>query len=106
MCSNRQGPQRSFKPCSLGSLQHGPLPPQLLSSHLHHRSDFTGNFVLLSKKQNVTTHLKAGVLRSEWKTLGGASEALGEQAVPSQLFSSAFAHTPLPSWILEASYFL
>lgn len=59
---------------------------------------FTGNFVLLFKKQNIITHLKAGVLRIEWKALSRASEALGECAASSQLsFPASFLTVPSPT---------
>lgn len=66
---------------------------------------FTGNLVLLFKKQNITTHLKASVLRIEWKPLSGTFEALGEcicQASSSPSFMAG-SLLPLPLWLLLAA---
>lgn len=59
---------------------------------------FTGNSVLLFEKQNITTHLKAGILRIEWRPLCGVFKALGGHA-------SFMSNHPL-TLVLEASYFL
>lgn len=69
---------------------------------------FTGNLVLLFKKQNITTHLKASVLRIEWKPLSGTFEALGECVCPASSSPSFMAGSllPLPLWLLAASHFL
>lgn len=98
----------SFKPCSLGSpgamdpLPHRCPPLTCITDWV-----FTGNLVLLFKKQNITTLLNARVLRTEWKPLSGASRPLGSAPCPaSSSLQLHFSLSRLPLCVLEASYFL
>lgn len=106
-CSNGPGPQRSFKPCPLGCPQHGPLPRSCSLLTCITGRAFTGNFVLLFKKQNIATHLKAGILRTEWKLLDGALRPLvSEPCSANSSFQLHLSLPLLPLWVLDAFYFL